>query len=86
MQASGTLAPPSDTPRAASIMTTASSASAADKTGHVWSISVTEENCWNDLILTLGESIHVRSRPANRTFHGYPCAGRDSRSWNTEGS
>lgn len=49
------LVPPSDTPRAASIMTTASSASAADKTGHTWSVAVTEDNCWDDLILTLGK-------------------------------
>lgn len=49
-----TLAPPVDSPRALSIMTTGTSASAADKTGHTWSVSVTEDNCWEDLILTLG--------------------------------
>ncbi|KAL5389150.1 hypothetical protein DPSP01_002465 [Paraphaeosphaeria sporulosa] len=51
MQAS--LAPPVDSPRALSIMTTGTSASAADRTGQTWSVSVTEENCWEDLILTL---------------------------------
>lgn len=34
-------------------MTTATSASSADKTGHAWSIAVNEHNCWEDLILTL---------------------------------
>ena len=48
------LQPPVDSSRAPSIMTTATSASAQDKTGHVWSISVDEDNCWEDLILTLG--------------------------------
>ncbi|KAJ4303373.1 hypothetical protein N0V90_002266 [Kalmusia sp. IMI 367209] len=49
-----TLAPPVDSPRRPlSIMTTGTSASAADKTGYTWSVSVTEENCWEDLILTL---------------------------------
>lgn len=47
------LQPPVESSRAASIMTTATSASAQDKTGKTWSISVDEYNCWEDLILTL---------------------------------
>ncbi|KAF2007691.1 FabD/lysophospholipase-like protein [Amniculicola lignicola CBS 123094] len=43
-----------DSPRRPlSVMTTATSASARDTTGTTWSRSVTEENAWEDLILTL---------------------------------
>ncbi|KAF1963562.1 FabD/lysophospholipase-like protein [Byssothecium circinans] len=45
-----------DSPRAVSIMTTATgatTATAADHSGGVWSQAVNEENCWDDLILTL---------------------------------
>jgi hypothetical protein len=50
------LQPPQSTPnsRPLSIMTTATSATAQDKTGETWKMHVTEENCWEDLILTLG--------------------------------
>ncbi|PSN64466.1 FabD/lysophospholipase-like protein [Corynespora cassiicola Philippines] len=48
------LEPPIESPRRPlSIMTTATSATARDKTGHTWSIAVNEDNCWEDLILTL---------------------------------
>ncbi|KAF2478100.1 FabD/lysophospholipase-like protein [Lindgomyces ingoldianus] len=48
------LQPPVDSPRRPlSIMTTATSASAQDKSGVTWSKSVNEENAWEDLILTL---------------------------------
>jgi hypothetical protein len=35
-------------------MTTGTSATQADKTGDTWKMSVNEDNCWEDLILTLG--------------------------------
>lgn len=35
-------------------MTTGTTATAADKSGETWKVHVTEENCWEDLILTLG--------------------------------
>ncbi|ORY07539.1 acyl transferase/acyl hydrolase/lysophospholipase [Clohesyomyces aquaticus] len=48
------LQPPVDSPRRPlSIMTTGTSASAQDKSGVTWSKEVTEENAWEDLILTL---------------------------------
>jgi hypothetical protein len=40
--------------RPLSIMTTATSATAQDTTGNTWMRNVDEENCWEDLILTLG--------------------------------
>lgn len=40
--------------RPLSIMTTGTSATQADKTGETWKMSVNEDNCWEDLILTLG--------------------------------
>ncbi|EAT82920.2 hypothetical protein SNOG_09655 [Parastagonospora nodorum SN15] len=39
--------------RPLSIMTTGTSATQADKTGETWKMSVNEDNCWEDLILTL---------------------------------
>jgi hypothetical protein len=47
---------PESTPnsRPLSIMTTGTSATAQDKTGETWKMHVTEDNCWEDLILTLG--------------------------------
>lgn len=32
------------------------SATQEDKTGETWKLNVTAENCWEDLILTLGTS------------------------------
>jgi hypothetical protein len=40
--------------RPLSIMTTGTSATQADHTGETWKMNVTEHNCWDDLILTLG--------------------------------
>lgn len=34
--------------------TTATTATAQDKTGETWSMNVDKDNCWEDLILTLG--------------------------------
>jgi hypothetical protein len=50
------LQPPQSAPnsRPLSIMTTGTSATAQDKTGETWKMYVTEDNCWEDLILTLG--------------------------------
>ncbi|KAL6711677.1 hypothetical protein ACN47E_004611 [Coniothyrium glycines] len=39
--------------RPLSIMTTGTSATAQDKTGKTWTTAVNEDNCWEDLILTL---------------------------------
>lgn len=39
--------------RPLSIMTTGTSATAADKTGETWKVAVDKDNCWEDLILTL---------------------------------
>lgn len=39
--------------RPLSIMTTGTTATAADKTGETWKVHVNEDNCWEDLILTL---------------------------------
>ncbi|KAF2272115.1 FabD/lysophospholipase-like protein [Westerdykella ornata] len=49
------LRPPNIDPpqRPLSIMTTATSASGQDKTGATWATAVTDENAWEDLILTL---------------------------------
>jgi hypothetical protein len=35
-------------------MTTGTTATAQDKTGETWKMDVNEDNCWKDLILTLG--------------------------------
>jgi len=35
-------------------MTTGTSATAQDKSGNTWKMNVNEDNCWEDLILTLG--------------------------------
>ncbi|KAJ4375817.1 hypothetical protein N0V83_001094 [Neocucurbitaria cava] len=39
--------------RPLSVMTTGTSATAQDKTGETWKVSVDRDNCWDDLILTL---------------------------------
>lgn len=38
-------------------MTTGTSATAQDKTGETWKMDVDKDNCWEDLILTLGTCI-----------------------------
>jgi len=35
-------------------MTTGTTATAQDKTGETWAMDVNKDNCWEDLILTLG--------------------------------
>jgi len=40
--------------RPLSIRTMATTATALDKTGETWAMSVDKDNCWEDLILTLG--------------------------------
>lgn len=48
------LQPPVDSPRRPlSVMTTATTSSAHDKSGAAWTMEVTPENAWEDLILTL---------------------------------
>jgi len=48
------LQPPEPASRPLSIRTTGTSATQQDKTGETWKMNVTKENCWEDLILTLG--------------------------------
>lgn len=52
------LQPPTEArSRPLSVMTTAStgtSATAQDKSGETWKMNVNKDNCWDDLILTLG--------------------------------
>ena len=40
--------------RPLSVMTTGTTATAQDKTGETWAMDVNKDNCWEDLILTLG--------------------------------
>jgi hypothetical protein len=40
--------------RPQSTMSAGTSATAQDKTGETWKMHVNEDNCWEDLILTLG--------------------------------
>lgn len=55
-----TMLQPVESPqRPLSIMTAATSASAQDKTGITWSKDVSEDNAWDELILTLGKSLFV---------------------------
>ena len=62
------LQPPEPASRPLSIRTTGTSATQQDKTGETWKMNVTKENCWEDLILTLGTSswfaINVGKGPA----------------------
>jgi hypothetical protein len=48
------LQPPEPVSRPLSIRTTGTSATVQDKTGETWKMNVTKDNCWEDLILTLG--------------------------------
>jgi hypothetical protein len=50
------LQPPGPASRPLSIRTTGTSATQQDKSGETWKMNVTKENCWEDLILTLGTS------------------------------
>jgi hypothetical protein len=50
------LQPPEPASRPLSIRTNATSATQQDITGETWKMAVTKENCWDDLILTLGMS------------------------------
>lgn len=58
--------------RPLSIMTTGTTATAQDKSGETWKVHVTEENCWEDLILTLG---------TYSFFQSLSLARRISRGW-----
>lgn len=51
--------------RPLSVMTSGTSATAQDKTGETWKTSVDRDNCWEDLILTLG-TCNMRSRHSGR--------------------
>jgi hypothetical protein len=50
------LLPPEPASRPLSIRTNATSATQQDVTGETWKKAGTMENCWDDLILTLGMS------------------------------
>jgi hypothetical protein len=60
MEGSRTLQPPEPASRPLSIRTNATSATQMDITGETWKTAVTKENCWDDLILTLGTSMWGR--------------------------
>jgi hypothetical protein len=52
-------------------MTTATSATAQDKSGFTWAKAVNEDNAWEDLILTLGEYI-IQAQTADCAHHRRP--------------
>ncbi|KAH7392275.1 hypothetical protein DE146DRAFT_135560 [Phaeosphaeria sp. MPI-PUGE-AT-0046c] len=56
--------------RPLSIMTTGTTATAQDKSGETWKVHVTEENCWEDLILTLGTYSYLNFSLAQRLSWG----------------
>lgn len=43
-------------------MTTGTSATAQDKSGDTWKMNVDKDNCWEDLILTLGTYVRATFR------------------------
>lgn len=79
-----TMLQPVESPqRPLSIMTAATSASTQDKTGVTWSKDVSEDNAWDELILTLGKSPFAFSLFFEKLFRrcpgkrgGFPRCGR----------
>lgn len=62
------LQPPEPPSRPLSIRTTGTTATAKDKSGQTWMMSVDKDNCWEDLILTLG------AYSCSALFATLPCA------------